>query len=160
MSVLQSGFALLKKQYRKLRYYYWLYRTKNMGTPPQILNPEQTMVFLLPETGIQLFIRYFLTLASQFKQLGYHVYFVRCFNIFERCTFMDSESLPINASIADKKMLCTYCYRSHHKHVTEQGFDSIDLRLYAQPEDYQEIKGQKFHLDERQVISDILCGKI
>jgi hypothetical protein len=133
----------LKYIYRKARYYYWLCRSNFLESLPLLSRSDSPKVLLLlPEAGIKLYTKMMLTVGSQLKLLGYQVYFIRCFNVFERCNFMDSEGLPIESSKIEKKVLCTYCYRNFETHVKGNGFDSIDLRHFTDEKDREYILGE------------------
>src|ERR1700722_17045231 len=136
--------SFLKTQYRYSRYFYWLACATKKGNIPNIPNIKDTsnlsILFLLPEAGINSYIKAHSVIAKQFTLKGYKVYFARCFNIFERCTFMDSEGLSTHATIEEKKMLCTYCFRSFDKNIVKNGFEYVDLRHFVRENDKDEIK--------------------
>lgn len=126
----------LKSVLRKGRIAYWSYRAKHMGAIPQATAANKApILFLLPEAGIGLYIKALATIANQFKKQGHSVLFVRCYHVFDRCVFMDSESLPILASQKEKKNLCAYCFRSFEKNVKEHGLDYVDLRHFTDQSD-------------------------
>ncbi len=133
--------TVAKNLYRKIRYFYWLLRARYIGAKPQSSNLNKaTVLILLPEAGINLYIKTMATIASQLKLQGHQVLFIRCFKIFDRCVFMDSEGLPADATAAEKSLLCTYCYRSFHHNIVNNDFDFVDLRHYTAETDYREIK--------------------
>lgn len=129
----------LKTTYRKIKAFYWTFKANNKGSLP-LDHSKPIILFLLPEAGISLYIKTFVSLAKQFKLKGYQVYFARCFQLFERCVFMDSENLPLNAKNSDKKVLCAYCFKSFANNVMEKGFDCIDLRQFSTKEDKEYIQ--------------------
>ncbi len=139
--LLNKIISLLKIGYRQVRYLYRAFGAKNWGQlPPKSKSDEKSVLFLLPEAGIKSYINTLVLIASQLRLLGIKVYFVRCFNIFERCMFMDSESLNIDANNQDKKFLCTYCFSSFEKNVIAKGFEFFDLRHFISNEDREYIQ--------------------
>jgi hypothetical protein len=130
---------ILKAIYRKIRFFYWSWVASKKGSF-NYSEKEKAILFFLPEAGISTYIKNLLIIASQLRLKGHKIYFIRCFNLFERCVFMDSESLSIEATAAQKKLLCTYCIRSFHKHVVENNFEYIDLRNFSLESDAFEIK--------------------
>lgn len=129
---------LLRLLYRQIRYRYWAHRAKNKGPLP-IGNDPSTILFLLPEAGISLYINALVVIAKQLRLKGHKIYFARCFNLFERCMFMDSESMRIDATPEEKKLLCTYCFRSFDKNVIKNNFDYVDLRHFITEQDHAEV---------------------
>ena len=93
----QHAVGFLKTVYRKPRAQYWLYRASAKSSLSIQKSTQPAVLFLLPEAGIQLYIKTQAVIARQLKLQGYKVVFARCFNIFERCAFMDSENFAIDA---------------------------------------------------------------
>ncbi len=137
----QFTLSKLKNVYRTLRYNYRVHLARDLGQLPQKMPQKQeSVLFLLPEAGISSYINTLVTVAKQLKMQGVNVYFIRCYNIFERCMFMDSESLPIEAESKAKEMLCTYCFNSFKKHVIGNNLPFFDLRHFTDEKRRQEIK--------------------
>ncbi|MFI4937136.1 MAG: hypothetical protein ACHQJ6_01325 [Candidatus Berkiellales bacterium] len=136
----QLPLTTLKDLYRQIRYLYWSAKAKKWDPLPVTPRNEGARVLiLLPESGIHSYIKSMVAVAQQIKLKGYQVYFARCYNLFERCMFMDSETLSIEATAKQKALLCTYCYRSFQRQVIDNGFESIDLRHFSDEADRQAI---------------------
>jgi hypothetical protein len=138
----QALIRCLKNLYRKIRGAYWTCLAKKKPPLPDKKAGGTPVLFFLPDAGIGLYIKSLAVIAAQLKMRGYQVFFVRCFNIFERCTFMDSESLPLDATEKEKKLLCTYCYRSFDKNIVKNDFEFIDFRHFVFESDAKEIKNR------------------
>ncbi len=120
----------LKPFLRHLRTLHRLRRASKIAPLPSENNAQHKVLILLPETGINAYTKTMVSIASQFRLQGIQLYFARCFHLFERCMFMDSENLKLDASPFDKKKLCTYCYHAFDKNIVQNQFEHIDLRHF------------------------------
>lgn len=138
--------TILRPVYKAAQTKYWSYRAKDLGKLPP--SQENTILFLLPEAGINLYSQNFAMIASQLRSLGHTVLFARCFNIFARCVFMDSLDVGVNINSADKNDLCAMCYKSFQQHIIKQKFNYIDLRHFANDHDLDDVKNVISHQPE------------
>ena len=137
---LEKTTIFIKNIYRNLRTFYWLEKAKKLSLNRLSVGVGPTVLILLPESGISIYAKSSMVIADQLRRQGHKVVFARCFNVFERCIFMDSESLPLLATPKEKKQLCTYCFRSFQKNIILNKFEFVDLRNSIFKQDYDEIE--------------------
>lgn len=130
--------SLIKPIYQTVNSKYWEHRGKSLGKLPNSDVP--TVLFLLPEAGIKRYSQNFAMLASQLKMRNHRILFGRCFNLFERCVFMDSVGLDISATPQEKKSLCSMCIKSFEQNIVSQNHEYVDLRYFTQADDLNNVK--------------------
>jgi hypothetical protein len=101
---------------------------------------KKNILFFVPEAGVQPHFISSSIIAKNLEEQGHNIFFIRCFDVFERCPTLSMHNFPTeNVSKVDKQKICASCIEIHQDFLTKYNLNFLDIRNFISAKEIQNV---------------------